>query len=127
MSVKSLAMRFLVLALLLSACAHESAAQYADRQTAELRAEFPPGKTSRAEVLAKNGHAPEIVLTRPDTGWTSRLVLDAEQRTGASIARAEKYVSPTGTSGGFLTLAHVWYFYDGADVLVDVVWERMGD
>src|SRR5512144_1574577 len=105
-------MRPLLLALLLSSCAHESVTQYADRQTAELRAQFPPGKASRAAVLAQNGHGPEIALTRPDTGWTSRVVLDAEQRTGAYIARAEKYVSPTGTSAGLLTLAHVWYFYD---------------
>lgn len=120
-------MRFLVLALFLSACAHESATQYADRQTAELRALFPPGKASRADVLAKNGHGPQFALVRPDTGWTAHVVLDAEERTHSYIARAEKYVSPAGTSAGFMTLAHVWYFYDRADLVVDVVYERMGD
>lgn len=116
-------MRALAFAFLLSACAHESVLD----RNAELRAEFPPGKTSRADVQARQGHAPEVSLARPDTGWTSRVVLDTEERTGTLVARAEKYVSPTSTSAGFLTLAHVWYFYDRADVLVDVVWERMGD
>ncbi len=120
-------MRSLVLVLLLSACAPASPSQTAAQRTAELRAEYPPGKTTRAEVAARLGHAPEIALTRPSTGWTSPVVLDAETRTGALIARAEKYVSPTGTSAGLLTLAHVWYFYDRDDLVVDVVWERMGD
>ena len=121
-------MRWLLgLALLLSACAHEGAAQYAEQRSAELRAAYPPGKTSRADVLSRLGHAPEVSLARPSTGWTQAFVLDVEQRTGALIARAEKYVGPATTSAGFLTLAHVWYFYDRADILVDVVWERTGD
>ena len=121
-----LALALTVLAGLLSACTHESAAQYAEQRSAELRAAYPPGKTSRADVLSRWGHAPEISLARPSTGWTQAFVLDVEQRTGALIARAEKYVGPATTSAG-LSLAHVWYFYDRADVLVDVVWERMGD
>lgn len=120
-------MRFLVLVLVLSACAHESVTHYAEQRTAELRAEFPPGKTSRADVLSREGHEPQIALTRPSTGWTQPFVREVEDRTGSVVARADKYVSPTGTSAGLLSLAHVWYFYDRADVLVDVVWERMGD
>ena len=121
-------MRSLLFVLVFAACGpRESAAQYAERQTAELRQETPPGKTNRADVVARFGHEPEIALTRPSTGWESKLVLDAEQRSGALIARADKYSRPSGTSAGFLTLEHVWYFYDRADVLVDVRWQRMGD
>jgi hypothetical protein len=120
-------MRHLYVFFLLAACAHESASQYAAERTAELRAEYPPGRTTRTDVASRQGHAPMVTLARPGTGWTARIVLDAETRTGALIARADEYVSPAGTSAGLLTLAHVWYFYDRDDHVVDVVWERMGD
>ena len=87
---------------------------------------FPPGKATHADVETRAGAA-ERSLTRPSTGWTQPFIRDVEDRTGLVIVRADKHVSPTGTSAGFFTLEHVWYFFDRADVLVDVVWERTGD
>ncbi len=119
--------RYLALALLLSACTYETAAERNAQRTAELRAEFPPGTTHRADVLERYGRAPEISLARPSEGWDEGIVRDAEERTGSEVARAEKYVAPTGTSAGFMTLEHVWYFYDRDEALVDVVFQRIGD
>jgi len=107
-------------------CAHESVAQDAAARTDALRAKFPPGKATRADVIASAGDHPEIALTRPSLGWSQPFIRDIEDRTGLVVARAEEYVSPMATSV-FFTLQHVWYFYDRADVLVDAVWQRMGD
>ena len=121
-------MRLLLAALLLSACAETAAedARYAERESAQLRAQFPPGKSTRAEVAARWGK-PETTLTRPSIGWSLPFVLDVEQKTGAYVARVEKYVGPTATSAGFLTLEHVWFFYDSDENVVDAEWERTGD
>ena len=116
--------RALVLAVLVG-CAHESVARDAATRTRELRAQFPPGST-RADVVARAGDHPAFALTRPSLGWSQPFIRDVEDRTGLVVARADEYVSPMATSA-FFTLAHVWYFYDRADVLVDAMWERMGD
>lgn len=113
-------------ALLFFACSHESPAVYANARTNELRATFPPGKATRAEVIARAGDHPQVSLARPSTGWQEPFIRDVEDRSGLVVGRAEKYVSPMTTSAG-LTLSHVWYFYDRFDVLVDVVWDHMGD
>lgn len=109
----------------LLACAHGSVTDHAAKRTAELRALDPPGKATRTEVEARWGR-PEVSLVRPDIGWKHPFVLEVENRTGAFIARAEKFIGPEGTSAG-VTLAHVWYFFDRFDVVVDVIYERMGD
>jgi hypothetical protein len=118
--------RALALVVLLLGCAHESVAQDAAARTNALRAQFPPGKATRTDVIARAGDHPQIALVRPSLGWSQPFIRDVEDRTGLVVARAEKYVSPMATSA-FYTLAHVWYFYDRADTLVDVEWERMGD
>jgi hypothetical protein len=118
--------RALALLFVVFGCAHESVTADAAARTNALRAQFPPGKATRADVVARAGEHPAIALTRPSLGWSQPFIRDIEDRTGLVVARAEKYVSPMATSA-FFTLAHVWYFYDRADVLVDVEWERMGD
>ena len=118
--------KLVFVALLAAGCAHESATLDAHARTNALRARFPPGKATRAEVMERAGASPEISLARPSTGWTHAFIRDVEDKSGLIVARAEKYVSPMATSMYF-TLAHVWYFYDRFDVLVDVEWERMGD
>ena len=112
---------------LLLGCSHESPALYANARTTELRAAFPPGKATRADVVARTGDHPAVSLVRPSTGWEHAFIRDVEDRSGLIVARAEKYVSPMMTSAMGLTLSHVWYFYDRFDVLVDVEWQRMGD
>ena len=120
-------MKAFAIAVLLLGCAHDgSVARYASARTEELRAQFPPGKATRAEVTARAGDQPQFSLARPSLGWQQEFIRDVEDRSGLIVARAEKYISPMATSAG-LTLAHVWYFYDRFDVLVDVEWERMGD
>jgi len=123
-------MRFALLLLgTLAACATETTverARHAERESAAIRAQFPPGRATRAEVRARWGR-PEMALARPSTGWSKAFVLDVEQKTGAYVARVERHVSPAGTSAGLLTLEHVWFFYDPDDVVVDVEWERAGD
>lgn len=116
----------IVVALLSAACASQSVQQDANARTSELRARFAPGKATRAEVMERAGGRAEISLARPSTGWTHAFIRDVEDKSGLIVARAEKYVSPMATSA-FYTLAHVWYFYDRFDVLVDVQFERMGD
>jgi len=115
-----------VVVVFAAGCASQSVQQGATARTNELRARFPPGKATRAEVIERTGGRPEISLARPSTGWTHAFIREVEDKSGLVVARAEKYVSPTATSTYF-TLAHVWYFYDRFDVLVDVEWERMGD
>ena len=119
-------MKKILFVLLLVGCAHESVALDANARTNELRARFQPGKATRAEVMERAGGQPQISLARPSTGWTHAFIRDVEDKSGLIVARAEKYISPMATSVWF-TLAHVWYFYDRFDVLVDVEWERMGD
>lgn len=120
-------MKKLVLVVLLAAaCGGQSVQMDANARTNELRARFPPGKATRAEVMERVGGRPEISLARPSTGWSPAFIRDVEDKSGLIVARAEKYVSPMATSAWY-TLAHVWYFYDRFDVLVDVEWERMGD
>jgi hypothetical protein len=117
--------RALVLLLLVFGCAHESVAQDAAARTNALRAKFPPGTATRADV-ERSGEHPTTSLVRPSLGWDLPFIRDVEDRTGLVVARADEYVSPTATSMWF-TLGHVWYFYDRADVVVDVTWDRMGD
>ena len=120
-------MRYVLALMVLSiGCAHTSVADDAAARTNAIRAELPPGKATRADVAARTGGHPAIVLERPTLGWSQPFIRDVEDRTGLVVARAEKYVSPTRTSA-FYTLEHVWYFYDRTDVLVDAVWLRMGD
>jgi len=116
----------LLLLLAVLGCAHESVAQDTASRTNALRAQFAPGKATHADVVTRNGSKPQIALERPSLGWSQPFIRDVEDRTGLVVARAEKYISPMATSA-FFTLAHVWYFYDRADVLVDVQFERMGD
>jgi hypothetical protein len=104
----------------------ESVERDAAARTSQLRAQFPPGKATRADVVARLGDHPAFVMTRPSLGWEQPFIRDVEDRTGLVVARADNYVSPTATSMWF-TLEHVWYFYDRAGVLVDVEWERLGD
>jgi hypothetical protein len=109
-----------------SACASGTYALEAQPRNAALRDEYPPGQTSRTEARSRIGHSPARSLARPPAGWTDARVLDVERRTGKTVALAEQYVVPDATSF-YPTLSYFWTYWDGADVLVDVVWERIGD
>jgi hypothetical protein len=113
-------------ALCLAACASGTYALEAQPRNMALRDEYPPGKTRRADLRSRIGHDPARSLVRPPAGWADARVLEVERRTAKTVALAEQYVVPDATSF-YPTLSYFWAYWDGADVLVDVVWERIGD
>ncbi len=119
------------LALLLAAvtslgCACGSYALDAQQRTTNLRAAYPPGKATRAQVRARLGTEPAISRSQPASGWNDALVLDVVHTTGLSVAMEEEYVLPDATSF-YPTLSYVWFFWDHDGVLVDVRWGHMSD
>jgi hypothetical protein len=82
-------------------------------------------------VQAKRG-APDISEARPADGWESLpdqlirdRILNVEQRSGKLVYRCEAYWGPDPTR--FLGLEYNWFFYDQADVLVDIDWQYHTD
>jgi hypothetical protein len=114
-------------AVAFTACASTSASTepFAAQRTAELRARSPPDHATRNDVTARWGTA-QVAWRRPLGGWTNPFVVAVERRVATPVARAEEYVAPMRTSAGF-TLEHVWFFFDADDIVVDVMWVRMGD
>ncbi|NUP14236.1 MAG: hypothetical protein HOW73_50015 [Polyangiaceae bacterium] len=111
-----------------------SPARYAAERRAGMLAEFPPGTTSRADVRVKWGHDPDFSEVRPAAGWSAHpwpavaaRALTAERRSGQLVARIERYSGPDLATSSFLSLHRGWYFYDAANVVVDVDWEYMSD
>jgi hypothetical protein len=115
----------LALALPGLACGAATVQLDADRRTAELRARYPPGHTTHAQVQSQLG-SPSRSHSVPASGWNDPLVLDVVRATGQSVAMTEEYVLPDATSF-YPTLSHVWFFWDHDSVLVDVRWGRMSD
>ncbi|HEY8091531.1 MAG TPA: hypothetical protein VIF09_26885 [Polyangiaceae bacterium] len=117
----------LLLAALLSlACACGSYEHDAQQRTANLRAVYPPGRTTRAQVRSRLGSEPAISRSQPASGWNEAMVLDVVRATGRSVAMEEEYVLPDATSF-YPTLSRVWFFWDHDGVLVDVRWGYMSD
>ena len=75
---------------------------------------------------------PDVSETRPGRGWDEAASLQvreyvqaSEKRTGKSVHRCERYWGPDPSS--FLGLEYNWFFYDDADVLIDVEWQYHTD
>jgi len=125
-------------ALLFAGCALwvgcASDAQIVQERREGMLAEYPPEKTTRANVRARWGSQPDMVATRPDSGWASarppvvaKRAVVSEQRTGKLVARVERYSGPDFGGSSIVSLCHGWFYYDGADRVVDVEWEYMSD
>jgi hypothetical protein len=126
---------------LLAACALAAAcsfgaqnAQYARERREGMLAAYPPGQTTRADVRARLGVEPDLVVVRTEAGWlrgppsaATQHALASERRTGKTVARVERYSGPDPGGTSSLSLYHGWFFYDAADEVVDVEWEYMSD
>jgi len=129
MSRAGAALSLLAALLLLGGCGG-SLADHARARSAELAAQVPPGKTTRADVQARFGPTPPpISMTRPPDGWArilSRVASKAvasERRTGRTPARVERYLTPD----GLFSLCYCWFYYDADDRVIDVEWEYASD
>jgi hypothetical protein len=111
-----------------------SAASYARAHRDALLVAYPPGETTRGEVRARWGSAPDLWEARPPAGWSAARApavgtraLESERRTGKAVALVERYSGPDPGASSFLALCHGWFFYDDADRLIDVDWQYMSD
>jgi hypothetical protein len=84
-------------------------------------------------VRARQGTEPDLAVTRENAGWlrgrasaATQHAIASERRTGKQVARVERYSGPD-PGGSSFSLCHSWFFFDAADVLVDVEWEYMSD
>ena len=122
----------IVAAACLLACG-SSPEQHAENRRAELLALFPPGSTTRADIAAKlSPNRPDLSELRPDDGWKAAVrrdvasyALASERRSGRAVHRCERYSGPDPDT--FLGLERNWFFFDEADVLLDVAWQYQSD
>jgi hypothetical protein len=92
---------------------------------------YPPGQTSRADVQRKWAPIPpELTAQRPASGWASldnprirERVAASENRTGNTVERVDCYLGADGAFG----LCNCWFYYDKADMMVDVEWQHHTD
>jgi hypothetical protein len=102
----------------------------------QLLAIYPPGQTTRADVQKKwaPGTA-EFTFARPADGWAAldkpgirERVAASERRTGKPVQLVDCYVGPDSRSlFDFLGLCYCWFYYDGAQKVVDVEWQYHTD
>ena len=117
------------LSLLQAGCT--SYEQMAEQRSQRLLGIYPPVVTTRDDVRKKWGNTkPDIVETRPATGWVAcankavqSWVQSAELRTGKQVAACDSYWGPD----GLLSLCRCWFFFDADDRLIDAQWKYMSD
>ena len=113
---------------LLAAGGCASAETHAQKRRAELLATYPVGTTTRADVLRAWHYAePELIERRPKAGWdkshnsmVAQRCIASERRTGKRVDRVDRYSAPD----GMFSICYQWFYYDAAEHLVDVDWER---
>ncbi len=125
----------LALFAMVGCMSNEAYVRYHTERKARIQAAYPVGM-SRAELHAQlhsNGMSPTTVPnsgTRPAAGWSASPAVPgdswcdaAEARTGRTVASFERY----SMVDGLFSLCYHWFYFDEADILVDVDWQYQSD
>lgn len=103
------------------------------RRNDRLRAIYPIGTTTRADVQKRWGAIkPDWSETRPPGGWShhqnsmlATKLPTIERNARHEVARFDRYWGSDGAS--LSSLCYCWFYYDSSDHLVDVEWMYKSD
>ena len=104
-------------------------------RTNKLREIYPAEVTTKSDIHKKLQSKPNLLIARPETGWTdfddtslSQKLLSIEDQTQKDIQLVERYMTyDPRSSFDFYSLCSLWFYYDSADRVVDVEWEYHTD